>query len=351
MIKIREKTIKYPIIQGGMGVGVSLGSLSGHVAKEGCLGTISMVGIGYREEDFYTDKSKANERAFLSELSKAREISGGNGLIGVNIMASTEDFEQMVDLASKSKVDFIISGAGLPLNLPSLVDENILLAPIVSSLKAFKLISKYWKDKYGKVADFVVVEGAKAGGHLGVKFKDLKSFDLSKTVSDVKSFISSLGENIPIFVAGSTYDGHDLKHYRDLGATGLQIGTRFIATEECDVHQSFKDLIIKSTSDDLTLVKSPVGLPAMAINNEFAKGLRDDGYRPKKCMNCLKTCARTNLSFCISESLIASANGDVVNGLVFAGSNIDRIDKMDRVSNIIKTIIEEYETYEDSVLI
>lgn len=348
-LKIGNKTIRNPIIQGGMGVGVSLGNLSGAVAKEGCMGTISMVGIGYREEDFYANPLGANKRAFRQELKKAREISKGEGLIGINIMVAVNDYEELVEEALKGKVDFIISGAGLPLNLPELVgDEDVLIAPIVSSLKAFKLINKVWTNRYNRFPDFIIVEGSEAGGHLGFKLDEIGNGQTLKAITveiinEVQKLKEDFGIKIPIFVAGSVYDGYDLKMFRELGATGIQIGTRFIGTYECDVHPNFKNLIVNSTKKDLIIIKSPVGLLGRAIKNKFLEEVKLNRRPSKRCIKCLKTCSPKETPYCILDALINAAKGNVENGLIFSGSNIHRVNEIVSVKEIIKEIMKEFE--------
>lgn len=348
-IKIGNKAIKYPIIQGGMGVGVSLGGLSGAVAKEGAMGTISTVGIGYREEDFYKSPLKANKRAFKKELKKAREISEGEGLVGVNIMVAINDYEELVKEAAKEKVDYIISGAGIPLNLPELVeDEDVLLAPIVSSLKAFKLINKVWTKRYNRFPDFLIVEGTGAGGHLGFKTDEITNGQTleeiaMEIVEEVQKIKMNTEVEISIFVAGSVYDGYDLKKFRKLGVTGLQIGTRFIATNECDADPKFKDLIVNSTKEDLIIIESPVGLPGRAIKNKFLEDIKINRRPSKRCINCLKTCSPRETPYCILDALINAVSGDMENGLFFSGSNVHRINKIVSVKNIIEKIIKEFE--------
>lgn len=343
-MEIKNKKIDYPIIQGGMGVGISLGNLSGHIAKNGAMGVISMVGIGYMEDDFYKDTPMANKRSFKREVQKARQIADGNGLIGVNIMHALTDFDSMVQMAVEEDVDFIISGAGLPLNLPEIVgDKDILIAPIVSSLKALKLIIKIWTKRYNRLPDFLVIEGKDAGGHLGFKLKDLDNGKkLEDIVVEIIDYLNEENLDIKVFVAGSVYDGYDLKKYRDLGAFGIQIGTRFIATEECDASYEFKEMIKNGKSEDLTIIKSPAGMPARALNNKFIDRISKDRVLSKRCINCLKTCNPKETDFCISDALINSVKGDVENGLIFSGENIDRIDKITNVDTIIDEIVREW---------
>ena len=348
-LKIKTKEIEKPIIQGAMGVGISLGTLSGSVAKEGAMGTISMVGIGYKEADYYKNPLEANQRAFRKELKKARTIAQGNGLIGANIMVVLTDYEGLVKEAVAQKVDYIVSGAGLPLNLPELVaDEDILLAPIVSSARALKLINRVWQKKHQRLPDFVVLEGSGAGGHLGFKRDEIeKGKSLEELTKDVVEYLQEVkqatGQTIPLFVAGSVYDGADLKKYRDLGATGLQIGSRFIGTFECDADERFKNFVINSKEEDLVIIQSPVGILGRAINNQFLKEIALERRPSVRCINCLQTCDPRTTPYCISDALIHSAKGEIEQGLVFAGSNLNRIDQMVSVKSILDEIVEEYQ--------
>ncbi|HHT50690.1 MAG TPA: nitronate monooxygenase [Eubacteriaceae bacterium] len=347
-LNIKNKTAEYPIIQGGMGVGISLGILSGAVAREGAMGTISMVNIGYREDDFYTNALEANIRGFKTEFALGRKIAKGKGLIGVNIMVAANQYEELVKEAVKEKVDYIISGAGLPLNLPKLVeDEEILISPIVSSLKALKLINKVWLKKYNRLPDFVVLEGSGAGGHLGFKKEEIeKGKSLEKLTREILKYLKAIknqeGKDIPLFVAGSVYDGYDLKKYRELGATGIQIGTRFIGTYECDADIKYKEFIIASKEKDLTIIDSPAGLPGRIIRNNLLEKIKKSRIPSNRCINCLRTCDPKNTPFCISDALINSVKGNIDNGLIFAGSKLDKITEIVTVKSIIKEIIKEY---------
>lgn len=347
-LTIKNKTIEYPIIQGGMGVGVSLGNLSGSVAKEGAMGTISMVGIGYREEDFYKNTREANRRAFKKELAKARSIADGRGLIGVNIMSVLTDYKELVKLAEEEKVDFIISGAGLPLDLPGLIeDEEVLLCPVISSVRALQLINRVWGKRYKRLPDFVVLEGSAAGGHLGFKKEEIEAGkSLEELTVEVVAYLKEVkeetGKEIPLFVAGSVYDGYDLKKYRALGATGIQMGTRFIGTHECDADDRFKDFIINAKEEDLVITKSPVGILGRAVDNDLLKQIRVERKAPSRCINCLQTCNPKTTQYCISEALINAVKGDVDQGLIFAGSNLNRVTEKVAVKAIIKEILSEY---------
>lgn len=345
-IKIRNKGISVPIIQGGMGVGISLGGLAGAVAAEGGMGVISSVNIGYREKDILSNPTEANRRALLKEVKKAREISQGKGMIGVNIMTAIQDYKEHIQTAVEAKVDAIIMGAGLPLDLPKLVgDADIAIAPIVSGKRALSLIMRAWNRKFHRKPDFIVVEGRDAGGHLGFSEEEMTDPGRTTTaiVKEVVDFLKTAGESIPIFAAGSAFDGFDLKKYMDFGANGVQIGTRFIATEECDAGIGFKEVILKATQKDLVVIKSPVGMLARAINTPLVQNVKTFGrIPPKRCMKCLSVCDPKTTPYCISRALSKAVIGDVDEGLFFSGSNVERIDKMTTVKEIITSIMDEW---------
>lgn len=336
-----------PIIQGGMGVGISGHRLTQAVANEGGIGVISTVQIGYREPDFKINTKEANIRALRREIRKARKLSP-KGIIGVNIMVAINDYDDMVKTSVEEKADIIISGAGLPLNLPKLVSgSDIKLAPIVSSGKAASIIIRNWIKKYDKMPDAIVVEGPEAGGHLGFHLKQLQEGKecLDNIVCDVIKIASSFegGANIPIIAAGGIYTGQDIVKFLKLGADGVQMGTRFVATEECDAQMSFKRAYINSKKEDIKIIKSPVGLPGRAIRNEFIKKAEKNRIIPYKCYNCLKKCDPSKTPYCISEALINSVSGNIDEGLIFVGSNAYRIDKIVKVKELIKELVMEAE--------
>ncbi|MEY8000783.1 NAD(P)H-dependent flavin oxidoreductase [Clostridium sp. Mt-5] len=336
-----------PIIQGGMGVGISGHRLTQAVANEGGIGVISTVQIGYREPDFKINTKEANIRALRREIRKARKLSP-KGIIGVNIMVAINDYDDMVKTSVEEKADIIISGAGLPLNLPKLVSgSDIKLAPIVSSGKAASIIIRNWIKKYAKMPDAIVVEGPEAGGHLGFHLEQLQEGKecLDNIVRDVIKVASSFegGANIPIIAAGGIYTGQDIVKFLKLGADGVQMGTRFVATEECDAQMSFKRAYINSKKEDIKIIKSPVGLPGRAIRNEFIKKAEKNRIIPYKCYNCLKKCDPSKTPYCISEALINSVSGNIDEGLIFVGSNAYRIDKIVKVKELIKELVMEAE--------
>ena len=251
-----------------MGVGISLGRLAGSVAKEGGIGIISSAQIGYREPYFDQDPAKANLAAIEKEMKKAREISP-DGIIGYNVMTALKEHAAHVKAAVKAGADIIISGAGLPTDLPALTEgSSTKIAPIVSTDKSAHVILKYWDRKYKRTADLVVIEGPEAGGHLGFKKEEVESYteesyaeEIRKIIATVKSYGEKYNVEIPVVVAGGIYDSSDVKRILALGADGVQVATRFVTTEECDADIRYKEAYINATKEDIKIVKSPVGMP------------------------------------------------------------------------------------------
>lgn len=357
-IQIGEFKLDIPIIQGGMGVGISLSGLAGNVAKEGAMGVISAAQIGYKKENFRVENLSANCEAIIEEVKRAREISEGNGLIGVNIMVAGKQYEDMVRATVEAGADAIISGAGLALELPKFTaGSKILLAPIVSSGKAIRLISKVWEKRYDYAPDFVVVEGSKAGGHLGFKEEDLLAGNcqsLEEILADVERelipYREKSGKSIPVFVAGGIYDGSDIAHFLKLGADGVQMGTRFIATDECDASIEFKEAVLNCGEEDIGLIKSPSGFPGRAIINAFVEKTRRVGnISVKNCLNCMIPCTPSDTVYCISEALIQSVKGNVDNGILFVGEIAHRVKQMTNVKDLINQLVEETDRYMEEV--
>ena len=278
-IKVGEKQSKYPIIQGGMGVGISMHKLAGNVSKEGGIGVISTADIGYQEDDFNTNPLEANLRAIGKEIKKAREIAGEDKILGVNIMVALSQYKEIVQECVKNKIDLIISGAGIPKELPEYVQgSNTKIAPIVSSLRCCKLIVKHWVKKYNYVPDMIVIEGPEAGGHLGFKREELnddnkpKLEDITKEIVEyIKEVENEYNKEIPVIAAGGIWDNKDIKKFLDLGASGVQMATRFVATYECDASDNFKQAYLNAKKDDIKIINSPVGMPGRAIYNNFIK--------------------------------------------------------------------------------
>ncbi len=341
---IAGRVIDIPLIQGGMGVGISLGNLAGTVAKHGGMGVISTAGIGYRRSDFWKNLPDANAEALKEEIAKARAISGGRGMIAINAMVATTDYENSVKTAIKAGIDCIISGAGLPLNLPELAGGcDVALAPIVSSKKAASTICKAWDQRYSTVPNFIVVEGCEAGGHLGFKKEDLiakTAQPLSQIVHEVaeavKQYEQKYERTIPVFAAGGIYTIEDIEDIMKCGASGVQIGTRFIATSECDASDEYKHLYINAKQEDIVLVPSPAGLPGRAFNTPLIEMLNKQGrLAPKRCAKCLKTCKPDSTPYCIMNALIEAAKGNLNDGLFFTGSNGHRMERIMLVEDLI----------------
>lgn len=348
-IKIGDKISKYPIIQGGMGVGVSLHNLAGNVSKEGGIGIISTADIGYKEDDFAQNPMKANLRAIGKEIEKAREIAGEDKILGVNIMVAMKNYADIVKECVKQKIDLIISGAGIPKELPEYVKgSNTKIAPIVSSLRCCKLIVKHWINKYDYVPDMIVIEGTEAGGHLGFKPEELIEGDKPKledittgVVEYIKKVEKETGKEIPVIAAGGIWDGKDIKRFLDLGATGVQMATRFVATNECDASNEFKQAYVNAKTEDVKIIKSPVGMPGRAIYNDFIKNTEVEKAKIQKCYNCIKTCNVVDTPYCITKALINAVKGNMKEALVFCGSNVDKVKEIVSVHTLMSELVSE----------
>lgn len=344
-INIGNKTSRVPIIQGGMGVGVSLSSLSSAVANAGGIGIISGAQIGFREDDFDKNTNEANLRALSKEIRRARSLSP-HGIIGVNLMVATREYKALVKHAAAEDIDLIISGAGLPLDLPDLVKgTDTKIAPIVSSGKAAALITKVWLKRYKYLPDLIIVEGPDAGGHLGFALEDLEKNPpkLEDLVHDVLKAIKPYEEAndkvIPVIAAGGIYDGKDIRKFLNLGASGVQMGTRFVATEECDVSDEFKQAYINCKKEDIDYILSPVGMPGQAIINPFMHKVEVERQRAIRCYKCLTPCKPATTPYCISQALINSAKGHIDNGLIFVGKNGYRVNKILKVKDLINELV------------
>ena len=345
-LKIGELVAEKPIIQGGMGVGVSRSSLAGAVAAEGGIGIISTAQIGYDEEGFEKDQAGCNRIAIKKHIKRAKEIAGGKGLVGVNIMVALKHYKEHVQEAVKAGADVIISGAGLPMDLPKLVGENVTkIAPIVSSKRAAQLILKMWAHRYNRTADFIVVEGPKAGGHLGFskeQLQDIDKLDYDQEIRDIieckKDYEEKFQRKIPVIVAGGIFDRKDIEHVMKLGADGVQIASRFVATEECDASDAYKQAYIQAEKKNIQIIQSPVGMPGRALRNEFIKGLETARKPITKCYNCLEKCDPRTVPYCITKALIEAVQGNVKNGLIFCGENVDRIHEMTTVHDLMNEL-------------
>ena len=345
-IKIGDKLTRVPLIQGGMGVGISLGMLAGAVAREGGIGIISSAQIGYREPDFDEDPEGANIRAIESEMKKARAISP-DGIIGFNVMTALRAHAAHIKAAVKAGADIIISGAGLPTELPSLTaGSRTKIAPIVSTDKSAQVILKYWDRKYKRTADLVVIEGPLAGGHLGFKKEELSGYtpesygeEIRRIIRTVKSYGEKYGVDIPVVVAGGIYDSADVKRAMALGADGVQVATRFVTTEECDADIRYKEAYINASENDIAIVKSPVGMPGRAILNPFMKRVMAGEKIPHTpCHGCLAKCRPSEIPYCITDGLINAVKGNVENALLFCGAKAWKAQRIDTVREAVQEL-------------
>lgn len=334
--------MEIPLIQGGMGVAVSEGNLAGAVAATGAMGTLSFCQVGYREEDFRSNTLEANLRAFDKELETAREKSNGRGLIAVNIMHALTDYATFAKHAAKRGIDAIVVGAGLPLDLPKYVEgTKTMIAPIVSGARAMQLILRTWEKKFQRYPDFVVLEGRDAAGHLGFAPDEMddEAHALPKLIREVSEALVQWKEkakrDIALFVGGGIFDAEDARMALDNGADGVQIGTRFIATVECDASDGFKEKVVTATEEDVRRIVSPVGMPARALHSPLLDKIETTRIPPIRCTNCLKTCNPRTTPYCITDALIAAVQGDTENGLFFSGQKVGRIDKIVPARDIV----------------
>jgi nitronate monooxygenase len=344
-LKIGNLEISPPIIQGGMGVRVSRANLAAAVANEGCAGVIASAGIGKYESSTKRDLSKVNADALRYELRKARSMTGG--VIGVNIMVALADYDILVRTAVDEKVDMIISGAGLPLSLPKYLNGNdIKLIPIVSSARALRIICKKWKANFDSIPDAIIVEGVKAGGHLGYPYQsvlDNTTSSLEHTLREVLKIANTFNPKIPVIAAGGIFDGKDIAYFLRLGASGVQMATRFVCTVECDVHDNFKQAYINARAEDITIIKSPIGLPGRVISNSFVEEIKQGRTVPFKCKyHCIRTCEPDKVPYCIAEVLAKAAEGNLDESFAFAGSNAWRCNEIVPVRVLVNKLVEEY---------
>lgn len=336
-----------------MGVGISLSGLASSVANEGGVGVISCAGIGmlYKSSHDYLQNCIYGLK---EEITKARNLS--KGVIGVNIMVALTNFADMVRTALDSEIDIIFSGAGLPLDLPSYLKpgNKTLLVPIVSSARAAELICNKWFNTYGYLPAAIVVEGPEAGGHLGFKAEQLndKAFSLEQIIPEVlmvaQKFEALHKKHIPVIAGGGIYSGEDIHKFIEMGASGVQMGTRFVATEECDATDDFKQAYISAGKDDIRIIKSPVGMPGRAINSNFLEAVEAGEKKPKACpVNCIKTCDVDKVPYCIIASLTSALKGNFTKGYAFAGSNVWKVKSIVTVKNLVKELREEYAKVQD----
>ena len=355
-LKIGKYEIKYPIFQGGMGLGISWDKLAGNVSLEGGLGIISSVGTGYYENRKFINK-ELNAKPFGSEnfystrglraiIENARKICGDLPL-GVNIMYAANDYARVVKDACEAGINIIVSGAGLPTNLPefTLNFKEVALVPIISSAKALKIICKRWLQRYDRLPDAVVLEGPLSGGHQGFTYEQCldPEFSLFNLIPQVKAEIKEWGD-FPLIAAGGIWDKNDIEKAISLGADGVQMGTRFIGTHECDADIGFKEVILAAEEKDIELIKSPVGYPARGIRTNLIN-LVEKKMGPKiQCIsNCVSPCQRgkgaKEVGYCIADRLFDSFSGKKETGLFFTGANGYKLKELISVKELMHKLV------------
>jgi NAD(P)H-dependent flavin oxidoreductase YrpB (nitropropane dioxygenase family) len=356
-LKIGELTARLPIIQGGMGVGISLSGLAAAVANEGGIGVLSSVGLGLLHPELGKNYAEANINALRAEIRAARKLT--KGILGINIMLAVTDFDQMLRTAFEEEIDVVFMGAGLFLKLPTTMTLEYLqnvktkVGIIVSSERAATLILNHWAKHFQLTPDIVVVEGPLAGGHLGFKKDQLDNpeFALESVLPKVKSVVKAVeeqaGKHIPVIAAGGIYTGEDIFRIMQLGADGVQLGTRFVATVECDADIAFKEQFINCSKDDIVIIESPVGMPGRAINNQFLKDVASGYKHPFNCAwKCLKTCDYHSAPYCIALALRNARNGLFKEGFAFSGANGYKVDKIVTVKELMTELVQEYQAAE-----
>ncbi len=344
-LKIGNITADVPIVQGGMGVRVSLSSLASAVANQGGIGTISSIGLG-DIKDSELNYEKQSRDALVKEIRKAKTMTDGH--LAVNFMGVLSNVDDLIKTSVDEGIKTIVYGAGIPVKLPAIVpDPDVNLIPIVSSARLAPMILKAWDKRYNRTADAFILEGPLAGGHLGFSEEQLEHTDdysleklLPEVLEAIKPYEDIYGRKIPVIVAGGIYDGADIARMLSLGASGVQMATRFVCTHECDVSPEFKQAYLDVKEEDIVITKSPVGLPGRVINNAFLQKLEKEGKLRIKCpYHCLTACKVDTARYCIALALVNSYLGDVENGLIFTGQTSYRIDKIVSVKELMDELI------------
>lgn len=348
-LQIGNLSVPVPVIQGGMGVGVSLAGLASAVANEGGVGVISSAGLGLMYRNESRDYREANSIGLVHEIRKARQAT--QGVLGVNVMVAMSNFTELAVTAIREKIDILFAGAGMPLTLPSLrpAGSQTKLVPIVSSGRAARLIMEKWQHNYDTLPDALVVEGPKAGGHLGFKQPEIpdQEFRLEKLVADVKreveEFVQRFGRKVPVIAAGGIYTGSDIFRIMNHGADGVQMGTRFVTTSECDASEKFKQTYIDAAEGDIGIINSPVGMPGRAILNSFIEKVRLGKKTPLNCpFKCIKTCDVDSSPYCIITALFSAVKGNLESGFAFAGTNAFRATRISSVKEVFRELTAEF---------
>jgi len=346
-LRIGDLIAKIPIVQGGMGVGISLSGLASAVANQGGIGVIAAAMIGMGEPDLAANPTGANVRALVNEIRKARSLT--KGLLGVNIMVALTHFSEIVVAAIEEAIDFIFSGAGLPLDLPKYLKKGSRTKLVPSFPRAGPPKCSARNGEAVLSARRIRGRRPMAGGHLGLKPEQIfaPEFTLEKLVPEVlaavKPFEDKHGKAIPVIAAGGVYTGADIHKFLKMGAAGVQMATRFVATHECDADIAFKQAYVNATQDDIVIIQSPVGLPGRAINNEFLEAVKRGEKIPFTCpYHCIRTCDHRNSPYCIALALMQAKKGNLKRGFVFSGQNAYRVDRIVSVRELIDTLAQEF---------
>ncbi|MFA5430439.1 MAG: nitronate monooxygenase [Candidatus Omnitrophota bacterium] len=338
--------VEIPIIQGGMGVRVSSFGLASAVSNEGGLGVIAAVGLGEEETGAGCDYKTRSRNSLIDNIRKTRSLTGNP--FGVNIMCALSNYDDLVDASQSEAVDVIISGAGLPLKLPALIKNGrTKLVPIVSSARAAHLICSVWQRRYNRIPDALIVEGPLAGGHLGFSNEELADGDnvhldgiLSEVISIASGFSGS-EKQIPVIAAGGIFDGEDISRVIRLGAGAVQMATRFVCTHECDADYGYKAAYLSAGREDITVIRSPVGLPGRVIRNQFVERINRGERVDFGCAyKCLSTCDPEKANYCIAKALINASKGRMDKGFAMCGSNAYRINKIVSVKELFRELVE-----------
>jgi len=363
-LRIGKHIVQYPIVQGAMAVGVSGAKLAGAVANAGGVGVIASLGLGLHSPDFHQRKRNsffaANRLALIDELTKARNISP-DGVMAVNILVATKDYPVLAQTAAAQGANLIITGAGVPVCLPEYTADypDVALVPSVSNLFSAQLICQTWQRQYNRLPDALIVENCQqVGGHFS-QCEDVNSpgFSIESVIFQLRQYCEEqLGVKIPLIVAGGIGDRTDIDKMLAIGADGVQIGTRFITTEECDAHRRYKDYHLQASAADIVTVPSPVGKPSRALRNSFAEQAMTHSSTTleRRCIaNCLETCLYrdTGKTYCLLQALSKAALGDVEHGLIFSGANVGYTDRIMSVTELMAELTQPQKSMQSNIVV
>lgn len=347
-IQIGQHRVRYPILQGAMAVRVSGANLAGAVANSGGVGLISSFGIGFNSRYFGQQQRRlpeANQSALIDELKAARQISPA-GIIGVNVLVATKDYLQLARTAAAQGANLIVTGAGLPLTLPEVVQDypEVALVPIVATVESAQILCETWQKNYQRSPDAFILEHCKLiGGHFASQCEDLEDSTFETSIAQLRNYLTQQGLNIPIIVTGGIWERSDVDRMFAIGADGVQLGTRFITTQECDADPRYKQFHLQAHAKNLVTVPSPVGKPARAIQNQFTDAvLNPPATLEKRCVaSCLESCLCRDKgsTYCLLQALSRAAQGDIEQGLMFSGGTVKPIERILSVAELMASLV------------